>query len=87
MHTYIVEHVLKAYTDGLIVVKAKNKKEAVELILKEMPDYDFKDDCLDDDGNYDPENQCSNIHNNTEYLLHNIREIKKNEVVYVAGGG
>ncbi len=35
MKTFVVEHVLCDYGCGLIVVKAKDKSEAVELICKE----------------------------------------------------
>ena len=38
MKTFVVEDVLRDYTPGLIVVKAKNKKEALKLIAND-PQY------------------------------------------------
>ena len=45
MKTFVVEDVLRDYTPGLIVVKAKNKEEALKLINKELSFHDFIDDC------------------------------------------
>ena len=45
MKTFVVEDVLRDYTSGLIVVKAKNKKEALKLIDQQIPYHDFTDDC------------------------------------------
>ena len=45
MKTFVVEDVLRDYTPGLIVVKAKNKKEALKLINKELSFHDFAYDC------------------------------------------
>ena len=72
MKTFVVEDVLRDYTSGLIVVKAKNKKEALKLIYENehLSFYDLSDDCSRDD--------C---------LANKIRELKDNEVVYVHGGG
>ena len=74
MRTYVIEHVLTDYTDGLIVIKAKNKSEAVRMILDEFPHY-----CFAADGNNWEES-------NFEYLQKNIRELKNNEIVHVYGG-
>ena len=74
MKTFVVEDVLRDYTPGLIVVKAKSKKEALKLIAadKQLSHHDFTDDC----GSAD----CF-------CLADKIRELKDNEVVYVNGGG
>ena len=45
MKTFVVKDVLGDYTPGLIVVKAKNKKEALKLIDQQIPFHDFTDDC------------------------------------------
>jgi hypothetical protein len=74
MKTFVVEDVLRDYTPGLIVVKAKNKKEALKLIAsdQQLSYHDFTDDCGSSDS------LC---------LADKIRELKDNEVVYVYGGG
>ena len=46
MKTFVVEDVLRDYTPGLIVVKARNKEEALKLINKELSFHDFTDDCF-----------------------------------------
>ena len=48
MKTFVIEDVLRDYTPGLIVVKAKNKKEALKLINKELSFHDFSYDCCHD---------------------------------------
>ena len=70
MKTFVVEDVLTDYTSGLIVVKAKNKKEALKLIAtdQQLSYHDFTDDC------------------GAGCLADKIRELKDNEVVYVYGG-
>lgn len=76
MKTYVAEEVLTSWTDGLIVVKAENKKKAMEIIKDEFTDLiDFFDDC-----GY--EEDCKNEH----CLKHRLRELKDNELVYVYGG-
>jgi hypothetical protein len=72
MKTFVVEDVLRDYTPGLIVVKAKNKKEALKLITndQQLSHHDFIDDC-----------------GSADCLTDKIRELKDNEVVYVYGGG
>ena len=71
MKTFVVEDILRDYTPGLIVVKARNKKEALKLIKadRQLSFHDFTDDCFDVD--------C---------LADKIRELNDNEVVYVYGG-
>ena len=71
MKTFVVEDVLRDYTSGLIVVKAKNKKEALKLIAtdQQLLFHDFTDDC-----------------GSADCLADKIRELKDNEVVYVYGG-
>lgn len=73
MKTFVAEDVLTDYTPGLIVVKAKNKKEAIELVLKEVC---FDPICDEDGIDYD----------NKLCLSNKLRELKDNEVVYVVGG-
>ena len=46
MKTFVVEDVLRDYTLGLIVVKARNRKEALKLIDQQIPFHDFTDDCF-----------------------------------------
>ena len=46
MKTFVVEDVLRDYTPGLIVVKAKNKKEALKLINEKLSFHDFTNDCF-----------------------------------------
>ena len=72
MKTFVVEDILRDYTPGLIVVKAKNKKEALKLIAtdQQLSCHDFTDDC-----------------SSAGCLADKIRELKDNEVVYVHGGG
>ena len=72
MKTFVVEDVLRDYTPGLIVVKARNKEEALKLIKadQQLSFHDFNDDCFSAD--------C---------LADKIRELKDNEVVYAYGGG
>ena len=72
MKTFVVEDILRDYTPGLIVVKAKNKKEALMLIAsdQQLSYHDFTDDCF-----------------HVDCLADKIRELKDNEVVYVHGGG
>ena len=72
MKTFVVEDVLRDYTSGLIVVKAKNKEEALKLIKadQELSFHDFTDDCF-----------------HVDCLADKIRELNDNEVVYVYGGG
>ena len=50
MKTFVVEDVLRDYTPGLIVVKARNRKEALKLIAsdQQLLYHDFTDDCLAD---------------------------------------
>lgn len=74
MKTYVAEGVLTDYTSGMIVVKAKNKKVAIELVMNATP-HDFIMDC-GRDACYDED--C---------LTHKLRELKDNEVAYVYGGG
>ena len=74
MKTFVVEDVLRDYTPGLIVVRAKSKKEALKLIAadQQLSHHDFTDDCGSSDS------LC---------LADKIRELKDNEVVYAYGGG
>ena len=71
MKTFVAENVMIDYTPGLIVVKAKNKKEAIELVLKEV--------------HFD--RICDDTYDNKLCLSNKLRELKDNEVVYVVGGG
>ena len=77
MKTFVMEDVLTAYTSGLVVVKAKNKEKAMEMIKKEfLPFIDFFDNC-----GYEEDCKSSRC------LKHRLRELKDNELVYVYGGG
>jgi len=83
MKTFVVEYVLWDYTPGLIVVKAKDKEEAIKLIMKELNYHDFYEDCISDKecGEYFSDNDSKGC------LKCKLRELKDNEVVYVYGGG
>ena len=74
-----MENVLRDYTSGLIVVKAKDKEEAIKIIMKEFPTYDFVYDSF-----YDKNCNCED---NVSYVRCKLRELKDNELVYVYGGG
>ncbi len=77
MKTFVAEDVLVSWHSGLIVVKAENKAEAIKFIKKELASCDFIDSCDMEDGE-----KCYN-----EYcLMHRLRELRDNEVVYVYGG-
>lgn len=71
MKTYVVENILCDYTCGLIVVKAKNKEDAIEMIINEI---------------HDPVFYCEHEIDNRKCLREKIRELNDNEIVYVKGG-
>lgn len=83
MKTFVAEDVLRDYTPGLIVVKAKNKEEAIKIIMKELSTYDFVDDCYGD--KTCRENALNE--GNVGCLRCKLRELKDNELAYVYGGG
>ena len=72
--TFIAEGVLTDYSSGMIVVQTTDKKKAIELILKQLPDSGLISDC-------GMEN-C----NNDDCLEHRVRELKIDEVIVVYGG-
>ena len=74
MKTFVAEDVLENYGSGLIVVKAKNGKKAIEIIKNELNMYEFIDDCGKSDN-------CYNQH----CLRHRLRELKNNEILYIEG--
>lgn len=82
MKTFVAEYVLWDYTPGLIVVKAKDKEEAIKLIMKELNYLNFCEDFISDKG---CEEYVSN-NDNKGCLRCKLRELKDNEVVYVYGG-
>lgn len=74
MKTYVVEDAFCDYTCGMIVVKAKSKEEAINLIINNK--------YLQLNAN----NEADLI--NIKIIKKNIRELKDDEVVvYVKGGG
>ena len=74
MKTFVAEDVLFNCDSGLIVVKARNKKKAVEIIKNKLNNYEFIDDCGKSD------NCC-----NQYCLRHRVRELKNNEILYIEG--
>lgn len=74
MKTFIAEEVLRDWTSGMIVVKAIDINQAMDLIIAEFPMFYKK--CNVDE-------PCE-----LEYCLqHRLRELQDNELVYVYGGG
>ena len=74
MKTFVAEDVLENYGSGMIVVKARNKKKAIEIIKNKLNNYEFIDDCGKSDN-------CCNQH----CLRHRLRELKNNEILYIEG--
>jgi antirestriction protein len=73
MKTFVAEEVLSDWTSGMIVVKAIDINQAMDLIIAEFPMFYKKCDM----------ESCE-----LEYCLqHRLRELKDNEIAYVYGGG
>ncbi len=74
MRTFIAEGVMRGYYDvGCIVVNTETLEKAMDLIIEKYDDYEFTKDC----GNESCEFEWC--------LKHRMREMKNDEVVYIAG--
>ena len=84
MNTYVAEHVLTDYTDGMLVLKAETLEDAYKMI---------EEICYEDeDGNIKEGFNFAKHHDRFDRLYadgikKNLRLLKDNEIVYVWGGG